>query len=241
MQLPDPDFPPLLKGHSVPPSKEPLREACRRAAAGEIGAGDVVWSLDAALADLAIVLEPEVALDRAVQMAPLMMVALADCLGALGPPKLAVQYRWPTGILLNGSVAGDVRLASPRAAPDEVPRWLVVAARLAIAAEEARTDWSRTSLAEEAGPDLTRTDILRSLAAHFLARLNAWGDDGFRPVHDQWLFRAEGRETPTVVEHGGERIEGRVLGLDESVNLIVETSPGKTRNLAFLGCVEMIG
>jgi len=238
--LPDPVFPPLLKGYAVPASKQPLREACRRAQVREIGAGDLVWSLGTALADLAIVLEPEVALERAVQMAPLMMVALGDCLGALGPPKLAVQYRWPAEVLLNGSVAGDVRLACPRVASDEVPEWLVVAVRLAIAAEESRTDWSRTSLAEEAGSDLTRTDILQSLAAHFLARLNAWTDEGFRPVHDQWLFRAAGREATTIVEHQGKRIEGRVLGLDESVNLTIEASTGKPRSLEFLGCVEMI-
>jgi biotin-(acetyl-CoA carboxylase) ligase len=240
MHLPDPDFPPLLKGYPVPASKTPFDEACRRVRAGEIGAGDVVWSLDTALADLAVVLEPEVPLDRAVQMAPLLMVALGDCLGALGPPKLAMQYRWPTSILLNGSVAGDVRIAAPRVTPGQIPQWLVVAVRLAIAAEGTRSDWSRTSLAEEADATLTRTDILQSLAAHFLTRLNAWNDDGFRPVHDQWLFRAEGRETQAVVEHRGERIEGRVLGLDESVGLIVETPDGKTRSLAFLGCVEMI-
>ena len=226
-----------MTGHALPASEDPFQEACRRAQARELGAGDVVWSLGTARADLAIVLEPEVALDRAVQMAPLMMVALGDCLGALGPPKLAVQYRWPTEILLNGSVAGDVRLACPRLPAGQVPDWLVVGARLVIAGEEARTDWSRTSLAEEAGSDLTRTDILQSLAAHFLARLNAWTDDGFRPVHDQWLFRAEGREAPTIVVHQGRRIEGRVLGLDESVNLIVKASTGETTSLEFLSCV----
>jgi BirA family transcriptional regulator, biotin operon repressor / biotin---[acetyl-CoA-carboxylase] ligase len=239
--LPDPEFPPLLTGHAVPASRDPFQEACRRAQAREIGAGDVVWSVGTASADLAIVLEPEVGLDRAVQMAPLMMVALGDCLGALGPPKLAVQYRWPTEILLNGSVAGDVRLACPRVPAAQVPEWLVVGARLAIAGVEARTDWSRTSLAEEAGADLTRTDILQSLAAHFLTRLNAWSEDGFRPVHDQWLFRAEGRETSTIVVHQGKRIESRVLGLDESVNLIIEASTGERMTLGFLSCVEIAG
>ena len=241
MHLPDPDFPPLLKGHAVKAPRKPFEEACRRARSGDLGAGDVVWSRNTARADLAIVLEPDVALERALQMGPLMLVAVGDCLGALAPPKLAIQYRWPMGIALNGSMAGAVRVACPRVALDQVPEWLVVGARLDLAAQDEREDWSQTSLDEEAGPGITRSDILQSLAAHFLTRLNAWQDDGFRPVHDQWLFRAEGREAPTVVEHAGEKIEGLVLGLDEGGNLIIKTTAGKTRSLSFLDCVEMAG
>ena len=100
-----------------------------------------------------IVLEPEVALERALQMGPLMLVALGDSLGSLCPPKVAVQYRWPGGLLLNGSVAGNVRLAAARVPADTVPAWMVVGADLDIAApRQDRQDFSATSLDEEAGP-----------------------------------------------------------------------------------------
>lgn len=242
MHLDDPQFPPLLKGHAVRAPKRPFAEACRRAEACELGAGDLVWSRNAARAELAVVLEPEVALERAVQMGPLLMVALGDCLGSLCPPKVAVHYRWPRGLLLNGALAGEVRMAAPRAAATAVPAWLVVGAELDIAApREERRDWSRTSLAEEAGPDITRTDVLQSLAAHFLTWLNTWQEEGFRPVHDQWLFRAEGREAPGVLENGDVPVEGKVLGLDESANLLFETPPGKVGSLSFLDSVDLIG
>jgi biotin-(acetyl-CoA carboxylase) ligase len=241
MHLEDPQFPPLLKGHAVKAPAQPFAEACRLAQAGRLGAGDVVWSRNTARAQLAIVLEPEVALERALQMGPLLMVALGDCLGSLCPPKVAIQYRWPRGILLNGSMAGEVRIAAARVPAGAVPAWLVVGADLDIAApREDRQDWSRTSLSEEAGPDITRTDILQSLAAHFLTRLNTWQEEGFRPVHDQWLFRAEGREAAIVLEHDGEHIEGQVLGLDESGNLLIKTPAGKVRSLSFAGCVDLI-
>src|SRR5437660_1044252 len=86
-----------------------------------MSAGDVVWSRNTGRAQVAIVLEPEVALARALQMGPLLMVALGDSLGSLCPPKLAVQYRWPRGILLNGVIAGQVRLAAPRVPSDTIP------------------------------------------------------------------------------------------------------------------------
>jgi BirA family transcriptional regulator, biotin operon repressor / biotin---[acetyl-CoA-carboxylase] ligase len=169
------------------------------------------------------------------------MVALGDCLGSLCPPKVAVQYRWPRGILLNGALAGEVRIAAPHVPVSETPAWLVVGATLDIAApREERQDWSRTSLGEEAGTDITRTDILQSVAAHFLVWLNTWQEDGFRPVHDQWLFRAEGRTAPSLVVHGDEHVEGQVLGLDEGANLLLATHGGKARALSFLDSVDLI-
>jgi hypothetical protein len=60
-------------------------------------------------------------------------------------------------------------------------------------------------------------------------------------VHDQWLFRAQGREAPANFVHGGDSIEGRVLGLDESANLLVRTAGGDVRSLSYLDCVHMLG
>jgi BirA family transcriptional regulator, biotin operon repressor / biotin---[acetyl-CoA-carboxylase] ligase len=242
MHLEDPQFPPLLEGHAVKAPKRPFAEACRLAGARKLGAGDVVWSRNTGRAEFAVVLEPDVALERALQMGPLLMVALGDCLGSLCPPKVAVQYRWPGGILLNGALAGEVRLAAARVPADAIPAWLVVGSELDIAApREDRRDWSKTSLSEEAGPDITRTDILQSLAAHFLTRLHTWQDEGFRPVHDEWLFRAEGREAPIAVARGGENVEGQVLGLDESANLLLKTSAGKVRSLAYIDSADLMG
>lgn len=240
MHLPDPQFPPLLKGYAVKAPVQPLAWACRGAQAHEFGAGDLVWGRNTGRAEIAIVLEPEVALERALQMAPLLMVALEDCLGSLCPPKVAIQHRWPGTLLLNASAAGEVRIAAPRVDPAMRPDWLVVAAELDIASEEERQDWSRSALHEEAGTEITRTDILQSLTAHFLTWLNIWSDDGFRPVHDQWLFRAVGRDKPVALEQGGETIEGLVAGLDESANLLVQTAAGKVRSVSFLDHVTFL-
>ena len=116
---------------------------------------------------------------------------------------------------------------------------MVVGADLGIASpRKDRQDFSATSLEEEAGPGITRTDLLQSLAAHFLAHLNTWQDEGFRPVHDHWLFRAEGRQAPIEIAHGEFGIEGQVLGLDESAGLLVRTKDGKVRSLAFIDSVR---
>ena len=77
--------------------------------------------------------------------------------------------------------------------------------------------------------------------AHVLTWLNTWQEDGFRPVHDQWLFRAEGREEPIAVAHGGETIEGQVLGLDESANLLLEDDRReRCCSLAYIDSADLI-
>jgi biotin-(acetyl-CoA carboxylase) ligase len=242
MHLPDPQFPPLLEGHAVKAPQRPFDHAVRQVRRGRLGAGDVVWSRNTARAELAVVLEPDVALERALQMGPLLMVALVDCLGALCPPKVAIQHRWPGTLLLNGAAAGGVRLGAPRGALSDVPPWLVIEAGLQIAApREERQDWSETSLSEEAGSELDRTAILQSLAAHFLTWLNIWTDDGFRPVHDQWLFRTDGRESPLAVPAAsGEVVEGLVLGLDESGSLLLKSQEGKVMCLPYLERIELL-
>jgi biotin-(acetyl-CoA carboxylase) ligase len=242
MHLDDPHFPPLLEGHAVRAPARPLAEACRLVRAGRLGAGDLIWSRNTGRAELAVVLEPEVALERALQMAPLMMVALGDCLGALCPPKVAIRYRWPDAILLNGSAAGEVRAASPRGPADRVPDWLVVGVALDIAApRRERTDWSRTSLDEEAGPGISRTEVLQGVAAHFLKWLDTWQEEGFRPVHDNWLLRAQGCEQPIHLFDGSTGVEGLVLGLDEGANLLLQTPAGTVRTLSYRDAVETHG
>ncbi len=241
MPLDDPHFPSLLRAHAVRARARPLAEACRLARSGRLGAGDVVWSRNSARAELAIVLEPEVALERALQMGPLMMVALGDCLAALCPPQIAVLYRWPDTILINGAMAGEVRLACPSGRADGVPAWLAVGAVLDLAApKRQRKDWSRTSLDEEAGPGVSRTEVLEGLAAHFLKWLNTWTEDGFRPVRDHWLFRAHGREAPTTFTVRGDSVEGQVIDLDEAANVVLKTAAGVQR-LSYIDAVERLG
>jgi BirA family transcriptional regulator, biotin operon repressor / biotin---[acetyl-CoA-carboxylase] ligase len=242
MHLPEPVFPPLLTGRPVEAPRKPFEEACGRADRGELGAGDLLWSRSTARAECALILEPEIPLRRAVQMGPLMQVALADCLGALLPPRVGVQFRWPATLLLNGAKAGETRICSAPARREDVPEWLVVGFSLWLTHDfggrEPGEALGETSFAEEGAGELTRTAILQSFAAHFLAWLNLWQDDGFRPVHDAWIGRVEGREAPAEIVYGTERIRARALGLDEEAGLIVQPEAGRTRVLPLLDELE---
>lgn len=233
MHLPDPTFPPLFKGHSVKAPLHPADEAMRRAESGELGAGDVLWARDTSRADLAIILEPEVNLASALQMGPLLTLATVDALAALCPPKVAIQHYWPGDILLNGATAGRVRVHAPPMPFSEVPPWLVISVNLAIAGQDQRSDWSHTALAEEVSETITRTDLVEAIAAHFLRRLHAWGDEGFRGAHPDWLFRVAGREAPLCLNNEAGPYEATVIGLADDAALMLKAADGRVIALPF--------
>lgn len=243
MQTPEPTFPPLLTGHAVDPPERAFETACARAAKGEIGAGDVLWSRNEARIEIAIVLEPEVAMNTAAQMLPLCLVAIGDCLGALTPPQVGVTFIWPNIVCINGARAGLFRAAAaPTQAAGDVPDWMVLALELHHQREpedaEPGETPDRTWLSEEGGGELTHSDIIESYSRHFLTWLNSWNDDGFRSVHDSWIFRAENKDEEIALAHAGSDHAGTFIGLDESGNLLLKDADGKIGALYLEACFE---
>lgn len=227
MTLPNPTFPPLLNGHFLAGSEDAFAQACERAASGELGAGDVLWSSSPSKVDMAIVLEPEVPLATAVQMLPLAMVAIGDCLGALTPPQVGVSFTWPNHIRVNGGLAGAVKAAaSGKPELDSTPDWMVIGLELRHRREAHEPEPGevpeQTWLSEEGCEELSPTDIIESYSRHFLTWLNDWNDDGFRSAHASWLFRAEERDQDISVTVGGKTFKGQMLGLDDNGNLLVK-------------------
>jgi biotin-(acetyl-CoA carboxylase) ligase len=225
MLLADPTFPPLLKGHDVPGAEDAFKVACDRASEGALGAGDVVWSRNDSRIDVAIIMEPEVALETAVQMLPLAMVAIGDCLGALTPPQVGQTFTWPGTIRVNGALAGTMKAAAGgKRDANAVPGWMVVGLWLRHLREDNEPEPGdvpdQTWLSEEGCEELTRTELLESYSRHFLTWLNTWNEDGFKSIHASWLYRAQENEEDITFELGGKNYSGVMLGLDDNGNLL---------------------
>lgn len=236
MSDPDPSFPPLLSGHLVHGKGDLLQKAKVGISQGLYGAGDVLWKKSYEVVDLAIVLEPDIPLEKAVQMIPLTMVACGDSLGALTPPQVGVSFKWPNMIKVNYGNVGlvramaDMRAKSTGGAPD----WLIIGLTIRLRHNskkfEPGSNPDITALAEEGCPDLTCSKFIESFSRHFLTWINYWQDDGFKPVHAAWLFRATDQKQETVFEFGEVKFEGEFLGLDENGNLLAKTNDGKVCN-----------
>ncbi|MEM7428713.1 MAG: biotin/lipoate--protein ligase family protein [Pseudomonadota bacterium] len=242
--MPDPTFPPLLTGHDVKGKPGAFETAGAAAHAGEAGAGDVFWARDTAHFDWACVLEPEVETARALQMHFAAMVALGDAFGAIAPPEVAFQYRWPGELLVNGGRAGRARIAVGPEDSDGVPAWLVTGLDLAIRRDgpqfEPGADPDNTALHEEGCGEITRTDLVESVSRHFLTWVHTWNEEGFRSVHENWLARAEGWQEDIHLDWEGESHAGRFLTIDDEGNMILKGEAGVT-SLAISGVLEEAG
>lgn len=222
-----PNFPPLLTGHAVAPPADAFSHACRRAASGVAGAGDIFWGQSHADLDVAIVLEPEVGVAQAREMLFVAMVALGDCIGALGPPEVGIFYRWPGMILANGAEVGQARLAMADSDDGEAPpQWLVVGVTLAIRpardAPDPGVDIERTTLWDEGCGDLGRNALLESYSRHLKTWIHRWETEGVRSVREAWLARAEGHGETVTIAYDGATKTGTFLGIDEAGGLILK-------------------
>lgn len=231
MHLDDPEFPPLYSAHGVVAPRQPGEVAIAAIAEGKGQAGDIFWARATADASCAIILEPEKPLEIAMQAVPIAMVALGDALGAIVPPNVAVTYRWPSTVLVNGASAGCVEAFLPEFphAGRMVP-WLVLAMTIAVRRESERLEpgenADETVLWEEGCGNTDRTQILEAFSRHFLAWIDRWEEEGFGPVHQLWMFRAADLDKTFSFQGRAAMVTGKMLGLDDNGGLLIRNDDG---------------
>jgi len=245
MYQPDPTFPPLLRGEGIEGTPGPFDRACADAAVGEAGAGSIYWDRSTSDCRLAIVLEPEIPAAQSLQMLFVLMVAFGDAFGAIGPPEVGIFYRWPMGFVVNDALIGWTGAALPSSiTAEDVPDWLVVGLDIRIS----RTDHDaepghelhNTTLEDEGGGDITRTELVESISRHFLVWAHNWSEDGFKPVHDAWLPRSENLKKEITVSHGGADHSGLFLGIDDRGNMLLKPDEGEVISLSLFDIVKRI-
>ena len=235
--LPAPTFPPLLRGQPVPAGVDPFVKAAAEAMAGA-DPGLVVWSQDATTARCAIVLAPEQPLRMAMGAVHAVELGLADCLGALAPPEVAVHFSWPDRLKVNGALCGRVRAAASSAEEEAVPEWLVIGFEVPLMpvheAEPGETP-DQTTLYDEGCVELATPQIIESWSRHMLAWLNRFLNDGPEPLHSAWRARCD-----TLGEHVEHPQRGVFMGLDEHGNMLLRDAAG-TRAVPLSSMLEMTG
>jgi len=226
-----PNFPPLMRGERARTGVDPV---LRAAATAETGCdpGLVVYNSGGDTLSAALVLAPEAPLGDAMAMVFAAAHGLADALGVLAPPEVAVQFDWPGGIRLNGANCGRVRAAASSHEAAEVPDWLVVGFDLALVPAsdgEPGADPDRTALSEEGCGEIDPFDLLESWSRHTLVWINTWLDDGMGRLHVDWRGRAFALRQTVDVTLGGVLHRGSFTGLDEHGGMLLRD--GETTRL----------
>ena len=215
-----PVVPPLLRPFAVAPDLQPF-ERCLKLAAEGADAGTLLWSSGEEVCEGAIVLAPEQPLEPSMPIVLIALLGLADSLGSLVPPVVAVTFGWPDRIEVNGGAVGGVRFAcAATEAAEAVPDWLVIG--FGVAMRGPRTEqaapgrFRRTTLADEGCGEVATIDLLEAFSRHFLSWINRWQEQGAEPVRKAWLARATGLGKRVEVRLGDQVRAGTFEGLTET-------------------------
>lgn len=214
-----PDFPPLLKGVSVG-RNDPFDAAC--AAAGhEVEPGLIHYSEADDTLRAALTLAPEEPLGQAMGAIVAVELGLADALGALAPPEVAVQFGWPGRLMLNGARCGRVRAAASTRAADAEPDWLIAGVELAIAArgdDAPGAHPDETTLQAEGCGEISVPMLLEAWSRHSLLWIHRYLSDGLGPLHAAWRGRCDGIGTDVTYP-----APGHFTGLDERGGMLLRS------------------
>jgi BirA family biotin operon repressor/biotin-[acetyl-CoA-carboxylase] ligase len=215
----DPTFPPLLRGEKVSKDVEPFIKAVSASMMG-CDPGTVFYAEDQESLRAAITLAPESALKDSGAVVHALMLSLADGLGALGPPELAVHFVWPCQLKVNAARCGELRFKASTTDPDTVPDWLVVGLTVPFVRPESiepGSDPSQTWLYEEGCIELTVPQLIESWSRHSLVWLNSFEDKGYEAIQDHW--RAKCDSIGSEVTYPG---EGTFVGTDGHGSLLLK-------------------
>ena len=215
----DPTFPPLLTGEKVAKDVDPFIKAVSASMLG-CDPGTVFYAEDSETLRAAITLAPELSLNESVSVIHALMLSLADSLGALGPPELAVHFVWPCQFKINAARCGDMRLKASTNNGDETPDWLVIGLTLPFVRPdtiEPGSDPSQTWLYEEGCVELTVPQVIESWSRHSLVWLNSFEDSGYQAIQDHW--RAKCDSIGSDIQYPS---EGTFVGIDGQGSLLLK-------------------
>lgn len=176
---------------------------------------------------MSVLLWPDAPPAQAAQLSFVAAVAMAEAVENLLPPYAAqVSCKWPNDILLGGEKLVGILLEAQRDPTGRLALVIGIGANVQSHPPISDTRLPATALVLH-NPRADR-DALLSAAAHRLYFwYSAWRGQGFSPVRDAWLSRAEGLNAPILIRlpHGDR--QGVFRGLDAQGGLLLEEGPGQ--------------
>ena len=177
---------------------------------------------------LSIILRPAILPRDASQITLLTGVAVAEAISAVCPERDVVGIKWPNDLLIGGRKVCGI-LAETRMAKDVIDS-VIVGIGLNVNIKMADFDPAHretaTSLWKETGRDHSREDLLLLVCERFEAWYEIFLRDGFAPVREGWLARAEMAGKRIRVLFRDEVREGAFAGIERDGALLIADEQG---------------
>ena len=213
------DFPPLLSGKAVGAKVDPFDKALAEALTDEPEPGRVHYAQSEDVMRVAITLAPEQPLADAIGAVFAVQLGLADALGALAPPEVAVHFTWPGGLKVNGARCGSFRAVASTKTAEEEPDWLIIGIEVPVLPVEGADGGETpddTTLYSEGCAELSAAMIIESWSRHVLVWIHRFLADGFAPLHEAWRGKCD-----DIGEEVAAPEAGLFVGLDERGGMLL--------------------
>ncbi|HVI52266.1 MAG TPA: biotin--[acetyl-CoA-carboxylase] ligase [Candidatus Sulfotelmatobacter sp.] len=168
-----------------------------------------------------ILLQPRPRADEAPQLAFVAAVALQQSLSSL-LPQSPFRCKWPNDLLCNGKKVAGMLLES--ASP-----YVILGVGVNVVEAPAPALYPAVCL-RQLGSGAEDFDVLSAFCEALAEWHGRWMTEGFAPIRQAWLDRAQGVGGPVTVrlaDHSEQN--GRFAGLDAAGALLLETSDGACR------------
>lgn len=175
---------------------------------------------------LSVLLRPERSAAEAAQLGFAAALAIADAVAPLLPARVRLGLKWPNDVLLDGRKLSGILLESQ--ASEGRLDWLVLGMGVNVVSFPEGLDHPATSLFA-VGASVTVDALLETLAGRFEAWHERWRREGFQPLRQAWLQRAQGLGEPIRVRLATGESGGRFAGLDEEGALLLDDATGRRR------------
>lgn len=146
-------------------------------------------------------------------------------------PAAALRVKWPNDVLANGTKLVGILLESASKG-GEPPDWLAIGIGANLATHPEGLEYPATSLKALGAAVPSADDALLHLAANFAGWYDAWASQGFAPLRDAWLARAQGVGGRIRARLATEETTGVFEGIDGSGALILRETAGTVRHIA---------
>lgn len=154
-------------------------------------------------------------------------IAIAETIDAIAGAGSAT-LKWPNDVFVDGAKASGIMLDS--GAYGGGGTWVALAFGVNLAVAPEGVGQRTISLRDVLPPDAPAPAPLEFLAS-LHPRLTAWSErltrDGFEPLRQAWLQRAQGLGQEARVVQGEHTIEGRIAGISPRGELEFDTDTGR--------------
>jgi BirA family transcriptional regulator, biotin operon repressor / biotin---[acetyl-CoA-carboxylase] ligase len=156
-------------------------------------------------------------------------IAVVDAIAPLMPDPTELSLKWPNDVLLHGRKLAGILLDSAANSTGGLD-WLVIGFGVNLAVAPAIPERSVAALAEVVPPPPPE-----QLATSLLVRVDHWRavrqHEGFQPIREAWLERAQPIGTPLTLRVGEHQYNGDFAGLADDGSLLLRAG-GRVQSFA---------